>query len=76
MSSISHLFPILLGGQFARDTTYALVVDDLNDGSGPAGERTGREEHDTADLDESPVAGGPVWRDVLATISIAFAHRS
>jgi hypothetical protein len=43
-----------------RGGTYALVVDDLDDGSGPAGERTGVEEDDTADLDQSPVAGGSV----------------
>lgn len=55
---------------FARDTTYAFVVDDLNNGSGPANVWAGSEEHDTADLDESPVASGPVWQKVLATASI------
>jgi hypothetical protein len=46
-----------------RGCTYALVVDDLDDGSGSASVWAGVEEDDTADLDQSPVAGGSVWAD-------------
>ena len=38
--------------------TYALVVDDLDNGCEPSSVRTGAEEDDTADLDVPPLAGG------------------
>lgn len=42
---------------FLGSFTYALVVDDLDDSGELLGVRTGAEEDDTADLDESPLAG-------------------
>jgi hypothetical protein len=44
-------------GYRSEEFTYALVVDDLDNSSELLGVDAGAEEDDTADLDESPLAG-------------------
>lgn len=46
-----------LSGSRQEDFTYALVVDDLDNSGELLSVGTGAEEDDTADLDESPLAG-------------------
>ena len=55
---VSFLVLLLLGLLSYIHSTYALVVDNLDNGSEPSSVGTGREEDDTADLDVPPLAGG------------------
>ena len=46
-----------ISGRRSEEFTYALVVDDLNNSGELLSVDAGAEEDDTADLDESPLAG-------------------